>query len=210
MIITSIDDIERFLKDKFDEIRLTHPIRSDLPSSWPSSEDIETLVYRSSGQFIYASTIVKFVSSRRHRPDHRLEIILGLRPNGNDVPFAELDVLYRYILSSVQDTTVQIIATALTLQTTLYFDALTTVFDLSSSDIKLRLIDLGSLVECREYGLSVLHASVGDFLFDESRSQELYVNHRSIHTKIMQALLCNVKGSTWRKQLTHCQKYVSH
>jgi hypothetical protein len=116
--ITSRDDIRRFLQDKFDEIRLTHPIRSDLPSSWPSSEDIDTLVYKSSGQFIYASTVVKFVSSRRHRPDHRLEIILDLRPKGKDLPFAELDALYRYVLSSVEDTTttVHIIATALTLR----------------------------------------------------------------------------------------------
>jgi len=62
--ITSRDDIKHFLQDKFDDIRFTHPIRSDLPSSWPSSEDIETLVDKSSGQFIYASTVVKFVSSR--------------------------------------------------------------------------------------------------------------------------------------------------
>jgi len=86
--ITSRDDIRRFLQDKFEEIRLTHPIRSDLSLSWPLRKDITTLVNKSSGQFIYASTIVKFVSSRRHRPDHRLEIVLGLRPNGKDLPFA--------------------------------------------------------------------------------------------------------------------------
>jgi len=75
-------------------------------------------VYKSSGQFIYVSTIVKFVSSRRRGPDHRLEIVLDLRPKGKDLPFTELDALYRYVLSFVEDTTttVQIIATALTLK----------------------------------------------------------------------------------------------
>jgi len=212
--ITSRDDIRRFLKDKFDEIRLTHPIRSDLPSSWPSSKDIETLVYKSSGQFIYASTIVKFVSSRRHRPDHRLEIILGLRPTGKDLPFAELDALYRYILSSVEDTTmtVEIIATTPTLESPFTLDVLTDIFNLSPSNIKLHLIDLGSLIECRDslqYQLKVLHASIGDFLFDEARSQELYVNRRSIRTKIMQALLCeyrNVEGSKRRMNFIHFHK----
>ena len=218
--ITSRDDIRHFLKDKFEEIRLTHPIRSDLPSSWPSSKDINTLVYKSSGQFIYASTVIKFISSRRHRPDHQLEIILGLRPNGKDLPFAELDELYRHILSSVEDTpmTIQIIATILTLQTPYNlnkFEPLSSIFELSPSDIKLRLIDLGSLVECgeSEYRLKVLHASLGDFLFDEARSHELYVNRRSIHTNIMQAVLRdyqNVESSKPRKYFIHCQKSVSH
>ena len=190
--ITSRDDIRRFLQDKFDEIHLTHPIRSDLPPSWPLSEDIDTLVYKSSGQFIYASTVVKFVSSRRHRPDHRLEIILDLRPKGKDLPFSELDALYRYVLSSVEDTTttVDIIATALTLFYKPYKAALTGILDLSPSDIKLHLIDIGSLVEYGEGDdLNILHASLGDFLFDKSRSQELYVDRRPIHAKIVQASL---------------------
>ena len=213
--ITSFDDIRRFLKDKFDEIRLTHPIRSDLRSSWPSREDIETLVCKSSGQFIYASAIFKFVSSHRHRPDHRLEIILGLRPKDKDLPFAELDAVYRFILSSVEDsiTVVQIIATVLTLPVQGYIIAMTGILDLSPSDIKLCLIDLGSLVECGEDKLKVLHATLGDFLFDEARSQELYVNGRLIHTKIMQALLReypNPELSRWRKCFIYCHRSVSY
>ncbi|KIM35700.1 hypothetical protein M413DRAFT_449637 [Hebeloma cylindrosporum] len=189
--ITSLDDIKHFLQDKFDDIRLTHPIRSDLPSSWPSTKDIKTLVYKSSGQFIYASTVIKFVSSPRHRPDHRLEIILDLRRKGKDLPFAELDALYRYVLSSVEDsnTTVQIIATALTLSYGGDISILTGILDLSPSDIKLHLIDLGSLVKYEEHFLRILHASLGDFLFDQARSQELHIDRRSIHTKIIQAVL---------------------
>ena len=211
--ITSFDDIRRFLQDKFDEIRLTHPLRSDLPSLWPSREDIETLVYKSSGQFIYASTIVKFVSSPRHRPDYRLEIILGLRPQGKDLPFAELDALYRYILSSVEDTTmtIQIIATVLTLKIPGYIDVLADIVDLSPGQIKLLLIDLGSLVECREGRLKILHASLGDFLFDEPRSLELYINGPSIHTKITQVVLreCqNFEAPKWCKCFIHCDKSV--
>jgi len=211
--ITSHDDIRRFLQDKFDELRLTHPIRSDLPSSWPLRVDINTLVDKSSGQFIYASTVVKFVSSRRHRPDHRLEIILGLRPKGKDLPFSELDALYRYILSSVEDVTtaVLIIATALTLNTLGYIDVLASILDLSPSDIKLCLVDLqGSLVECREHELKILHASLGDFLFDEARSQELYIDNRLIHTKIMQvALRESPDYYVWCKRLIHRDKFVS-
>jgi len=142
---------------------------------------IETLVDKSSGQFIYASTIVNFVSSHRHRPDHHLEIIFDLRPRGQDLPFAELDALYRYILSSVEDTTtaVWIIATALTLRYGGDISPLLgTILDLSPTDVKLHLIDLGSLVAYEQYDhLDILHASLGDFLFDESWSQELYINY---------------------------------
>jgi len=209
--ITSHGDIRRFLQDKFDEIRLTHPIRSDLPSSWPSSEDIDTLVDKSSGHFIYASTIVKFVSSPRHGPDHRLEIILDLRPKGKDLPFAELDSLYRYILSSVEDTTttVQIVATALTLRYGASIARVSPILGLSPRDIKLYLIDLGSLVEYENSSLNVLHASLGDFLFDESRSKELFIDHRSIHTKIVQAFL-RESLNPYGARFICCHKFVPY
>jgi hypothetical protein len=192
----TLNDIRFFLHSELHELCHTHPVQYDLPLHWPSSEDVETLVDKSSGQFIYASTVVKFISSHRHRPTVRLEIILGLRPMGKDLPFAELDALYRYVISSVEDprTTVQIIAMALTLQRrsdNVIF--LASFLDLAPSDIKLYLIDLGSLVEYSERDgqpfLNILHATLGDFLFDEARSQELYVERRSIHTKITQGIL---------------------
>ena len=211
--VTSRDDIRCFLQDKFDEIHLTHPIRSALPSSWPSSKDIKILVDKSSGQFIYASTVVKFVSSRRHRPDHRLEMILDLRPKGKGLPFAELDALYRYVLSSAEDpiTTVQIIATALSQRPAGDIKALTSILDLSPSDIKLHLIDFGSLVKYRRRFLYILHASLGDFVFDEAQSQELYIDRRLTHTKIMQALLREyLKVSDWSECFICCHKFVSY
>jgi len=38
-------------------------------------------------------------------------------------------------------------------------------------------------------GGRVKSSSISDFLFDEARSQELYVNRRVIHTKILHGLL---------------------
>jgi len=96
------------------------------------------------------------------------------------------------VLSSAEDTatTVQIISTALTLRYGPRVVALAFNLDLSPSDIKLGLIDIGSLVEYGEYDfLNILHASLSDFLFDESRSQELYIDRRSIHTRSVQTLL---------------------
>jgi len=76
-------DIRRFLTDKFHEIHRCHPFRSQLPGSWPSEPQIETLVHKASGQFIYASLAMHFINSTCHLPMQQLDIILELRPPVN-------------------------------------------------------------------------------------------------------------------------------
>jgi nucleoside-triphosphatase THEP1 len=97
------DDICRFFRDKFEDIRCTHRFKSTIPNSWPTEEVLEALVEKSSGQFIFAATVVRFVESNRHRPVARLDGILGISPPGNVNPFTELDEFYKQILSSVDD-----------------------------------------------------------------------------------------------------------
>ncbi|KAF8149089.1 hypothetical protein B0H34DRAFT_791593, partial [Crassisporium funariophilum] len=74
-------DIEIFLRSRFEEIRRSHP---SLSTSWPSAVDINRLVDKSSGQFIYASTVIKYIDSPRHWPDERLEIIFSIKPSGKE------------------------------------------------------------------------------------------------------------------------------
>ena len=87
-------DIKLFLEANFDVIKRDHPLRHQLPGSWPSSLEIDHIVRKSSGQFIYASTVMKYVESSRHWPTDRLEIIFGIMSRGKDTPFADLDGLY--------------------------------------------------------------------------------------------------------------------
>ncbi|KAF9262125.1 hypothetical protein L218DRAFT_447009 [Marasmius fiardii PR-910] len=62
--------------------------------------DIEKLVRRACGQFIYAYTVIKFVDNEYFNPCKRLRIILDPTPHPvTESPFADLDVLYRQILS---------------------------------------------------------------------------------------------------------------
>ncbi|KDR75969.1 hypothetical protein GALMADRAFT_120880, partial [Galerina marginata CBS 339.88] len=97
------DDIREFLTSRFKAIRETHHMKYYIPETWPPSETIEELVKKSSGQFIYASTIIKFVEAHGHRPPDRLNAVLGLRKVKNETPFSELDDLYKHILSTVED-----------------------------------------------------------------------------------------------------------
>jgi len=96
-------EIKQFLWSKFDQIKQSHPLRTYIPPTWPSSQTIQGLIQRTSGQFIYAATVVKYVDSAQHRPVERLEAVLRIINPLGDIPFAELDCLYRHILASVHN-----------------------------------------------------------------------------------------------------------
>jgi hypothetical protein len=92
------DDIELFLRSKFADIRR----RYRLPSSWPADDVIKALVFKASGQFIYATTIVRFLEGGANTPHEQLNYILSL-PSAKvttENPFATLDSLYVHILNS--------------------------------------------------------------------------------------------------------------
>jgi len=95
------DDIRPFLAESFESVKRTHELRSLLPRAWPTIHEIEQLVRKPSGQFIYAATVVKFVGSSRGRPKEQLDIILGITTAADAAPFAELDALYCRIFSFV-------------------------------------------------------------------------------------------------------------
>ncbi|KDR67104.1 hypothetical protein GALMADRAFT_1129347 [Galerina marginata CBS 339.88] len=180
------DDIRLFLQDKFTEIKEVHPFKAQIPLPWPADEDMEKLVQKSSGQFIYASTVVKFISSSRHRPHLRLDITLGLRPADRDMPFAEIDALYRHILSSAEDQeSVLRILTLLFVLALNEVSSIEQVLSLNSGDVSWLLCDLTSLISVEDRNddkgthwqeLHAFHASLQDFLLDYSRSQGFYIS----------------------------------
>jgi len=188
------EDIYRFLEDSFDRIRREHPLASYIPSSWPSNKVIHELTRKSSGQFIFASTTVKYIGGDPHqRPDRRLDVIRRLQPpiGEKDMPYAELNSLYHYVLSNVDN----IEAVKLVLGTLIVVNP-----DLGSSDEEMNythkmskwlfwqageteacLSQLASVIECDADGdISVLHASLSDFLLDPFRSHQFYLCRESV------------------------------
>ncbi len=98
------EDIRHFLHDSFAKIKSTHTLGRELQDKdWPSPVDINRIMHKASGQFIYASVVLKFISAPDQDPAQLLEISHGLRPSGTLTPFAQLDALYRYIFSQVAD-----------------------------------------------------------------------------------------------------------
>jgi hypothetical protein len=91
------EDIALFLRSKFAEIRRRY---DHLPASWPSEEIIALLVVNSSGQFVYAATVMRFIETPSQPPQAQLDVVLSLRARDEEDPFGPLDALYTKILSS--------------------------------------------------------------------------------------------------------------
>ncbi|KAF9474856.1 hypothetical protein BDN70DRAFT_814972, partial [Pholiota conissans] len=70
-------DIKLYLVSKFNEFRDEHlQLGSKLPSPWPADHDVDCIVRKASGQFIFAVTAIKFIDDPRGDPVERLSIIL--------------------------------------------------------------------------------------------------------------------------------------
>jgi len=101
--ITLVDDYETYeelkkhMRSGFDGICERH---SDLmfavEKPWPSDGELRALARRASGQFLYASTVLRFVDADDAHPVHQLELILT-RPS---IAFSAMDGLYTLILES--------------------------------------------------------------------------------------------------------------
>ncbi|KAJ7870215.1 hypothetical protein B0H13DRAFT_2669870 [Mycena leptocephala] len=100
----SFVDVRRYFCDEFLRIRSEHKgTMGNIPTPWPSQHIINALVEKSSGYFIYAATVIKFVGDKHFRPTEQLELVQNLIPISidSDSPFQALDQLYIQILSGV-------------------------------------------------------------------------------------------------------------
>ena len=187
----SQDDIRTFLIGEF-QLARAHSQFLEFPRDWPGEDIIFKLIRKSSGQFIYVSTVMKYINVPHDNPMDRLEIVLGLqRASDSENPFAELDALYRHILKFID---VRYLPTVvLMLQVTLAQSQqedylypppdlqceLASFLRLRSGDLEYALKNLeGILVErlTNTPSLKFHHASFADFLLDEKRSGGYFIN----------------------------------
>ncbi|KAF9545178.1 hypothetical protein CPC08DRAFT_769913 [Agrocybe pediades] len=178
-------DIELYLEDRFREIKEGHAFKYKLPTTWPRPEIISNLAYKSSGQFIYASTVVRYVESPRHRPDQRLDAVLNLRPPFKDLPFTELDALYRHIISKAEDpSTVLDILAFPVLYAAFYVTNIEKILQLEEGGVEVMLADLQSLVTIdSDMKVKFLHKSLADFLCDSQRAGDLYLDLSAVQVQ---------------------------
>ncbi|KAF9551081.1 hypothetical protein CPC08DRAFT_823237 [Agrocybe pediades] len=195
-------DIRLYLFDRFAEIKDDFDNRTTgrkLVQDWPGDEVIETLVEKSSHQFIYAATVIRYVESTRHRPDHRLEVVLNVRPVNGEHPFAQLDSLYAMILESVLDIEKVLHVLSLYLMDcpqhhSIRFSIIEKRLLYDEGEVERLFCDMGALVQIYEDGedegdeeypydpndpdlyLYFLHASFREYLVDAARSKQFHIN----------------------------------
>ena len=209
--ICSDDDIAMFLQSKFREIQKAHPMHFLIQKSWPSPDVINMLVAKSSGQFIYASTVIKYIQSADHRPKDRLDIVLGMVSAGDETPFSELDAIYRHILSTAHNIDLVLrILSILVFSERIYYgllnfrspDVLELLLGIDKGDIFIALKDMYSILdipgatEAIDYPVRIRHASLVDFLTDRKRSQTYFLDSTIAHGDL--ALSCIKHASTRR------------
>ena len=183
-------DIQIYLEGKFSELR-AHPSHDYLSPEWPGQEDILLLVDKASGQFVYVTTIIIYISSPDDRPDARLNVIMKmLETPAGDAPYAPLDQLYSCIVRSVKHhKEVLLILGQLILAKKMLHEEdilgspsnstsqqrIEVILNLDAGDVKVLLNRLHSLIDVGK-DLKLLHASFHDFLLDPSRSGDFVVN----------------------------------
>jgi WD40 repeat protein len=89
-------DIRTYLSRSFADIVTARPKLALLP--WPEEEDIDMLVDLADVLFVFAATVVRFVSTPRQNPRERLDIMLRRREGNYASPYHFLDQLYLQVL----------------------------------------------------------------------------------------------------------------
>ena len=104
--VFKLHDVERSLVDADIKLLFTthltkmaeHQSHSDLMEGWPNSSDINILCEKAAGLFVYASTVIKFVSSEHHQLTERLDLLVSLLQDTNCEGWTGIDTLYTEVL----------------------------------------------------------------------------------------------------------------
>ena len=190
-------DIRKFLETEFKEICRVHPLGKYLPRDWPGQTAISLLVERSSGHFIYASTVIRYIRSPKHRPDDRLKVILRLRPpQDQDRPYAQLDALYSFVLQGVESLgqleKICLVFGILYFRSREvgFFGATTNSYEremeefleLRAGDLFLLIDPILSLITINERStVQIFHKSLFDYLLDPGRRGHLPFDLAQVH-----------------------------
>ncbi|KAJ7618014.1 hypothetical protein FB45DRAFT_216866 [Roridomyces roridus] len=194
----SFADVEIFLRGEFARIHKEHhSTMSSIHLPWPSDDVLSHLVDKSSGYFIYAATVIKFVDDKYFRPTEQLEIIMDTNSHSSDVsPFESLDQLYRQILSQVPIRCRPRLLNILSLlfipewPQYLTISHIAQLLDLEASDIRLTMRGLHSVFDMNgDDNITPRHASFRDFLVSKERSADFYIGSVSLRLDLARAML---------------------
>ncbi|KAJ7209035.1 hypothetical protein C8J57DRAFT_1098814, partial [Mycena rebaudengoi] len=200
----SFKDVHTYFLDEFSRIHRDNWTMATVPSPWPPSEILDALVEKSSGYFIYATTVIKFVDDKRFRPVERLDIILVIKNSVSASPFDPLDELYRLILRGVpMEFQPQLLGILPVIAAEFHFSCsqIEQLLELDAGNVRLIPRGLRSVISGmteRDLLLKAYYASFLDFLRNPSRSGLFYVGTSQCRTNL-----------TWHSLKALCESFIS-
>ena len=199
---SSVDrDIRLFLGAQLADITKSQS-DCDLPDGWPSSSELGILCTKAAGRFIYASTVVKFVTSKDHSPAERLVDIISLPQSAVKEGKSGINQLYTEVLeqafSNIPVDDIEFyhhfrstIGAVLLIFDPLPLNALSTLLRVSNVSTTLRSLHSLLLVpKSKAESVQIFHKSFPDFLMDPERckAERFFINSPVHHQEIL--VLC--------------------
>ncbi|KAH7904088.1 hypothetical protein BJ138DRAFT_1186624 [Hygrophoropsis aurantiaca] len=197
------EDIRSFMAHAFNNIYEQHHMIVDgVQHPWPSTDELEKLLEKASGLFIFATTVVKFVGSKHHDPSARLQIILNDAniSSGNTI-YADLDSLYHDAVQAVNDADlVQFVLGIIRyVSNPLSIRALNIIISpLHIVNVAHILPDLGSVLlvpEDEKKPVRIYHTSFRDFLSSLLRAKCYFVDPSVYHPLLARLCLEHMCGT---------------
>ncbi|EUC60384.1 vegetative incompatibility protein HET-E-1 [Rhizoctonia solani AG-3 Rhs1AP] len=180
--ILRLHDIEESLVRADIELYL----KEELEFMLPSQDEVDALAQRSGTLFIYAATLVKYISGRRSiDPRKRLRAVLDITSESTK-KYTQIDSLYKAVLESALSddelntsevkVTRAVLQTVLLAQEPINVEIIANLADIRDLQHIMRALQpLRSVLHQSQNGLvSTLHASFPDFMFNSERSGSLF------------------------------------
>ena len=213
-------DIKLFFRTQLVNIAKTRSDH-DLTNDWPSPHDLDILCGKAAGLFIYASTVVKFITSEYHNPTERLTLIISLPQSTTYEGKSGVDPLYTQVLEHAfhglntdnkefYSNLRSALGVVLLIFNPLSMETLSTLLRKPNIFITLRF--LHSLLLVPDNGVDpirVFHKSFPDFLMDSERckDQRFFINPSIHHQEILLSCL-NLMKERLKKNICNLDDYI--
>jgi hypothetical protein len=169
----SSQDIRKFITNQLQE-RVVDQYEDSLPPNWPGPRIIENLADKAAGLFIWAQTVVKFISLGE--PHKRLNLVLEGSGTG------DMNALYSQILSTAFGHATEeeiydfrrVLGTIILAKEPLSFSSLQLLLSLEAPAVRHICNGLQSILESRDT-LRFHHQSSADFLIDPDRCPQIFL-----------------------------------
>jgi len=193
------NDIRLFFQIKLTELAKE---RSDcsLTEDWPNTSEINILCEKAAGFFIYASTAIKFITSKSHTPTQQLNLITSLPQSTFHEGRSGIDILYMQVMNQAVDMANEefhshfrtIIGAVLLVFNPLSIKTLSDLLGVPSVSTILRSLHSLLLVPTsKNVAVRIFHKSFPDFLMDSRRCTDhrFFINPSIHHREILLSCL---------------------